>query len=103
MHRFDIMVSAISIALYHTIKKLVAKKKGCRSDKTDPFRKCHLEKFFLVIHIDICTHIVDKYILFYIYTHTHTRNKYVPRPFDAGENTKQLSQQFLKIMLSHAI
>lgn len=72
MHRFDIMVSAISIALYHTIKKLVAKKKGCRSDKTDPFRKCHLEKFFLVIHIDICTHIVDKYILFYIYTHTHT-------------------------------
>lgn len=34
------MVLVISIVLYHTIKILVAKKKGCISDKTDPFRKC---------------------------------------------------------------
>lgn len=64
MHRYDIRISAISTALYHTIKKLVAKKKACRSDKTDLFRKRYLENLFLV------THIVDKYILFYIHTHT---------------------------------
>lgn len=83
MHRYNIRILAISTALYHTIKKLVAKKKACRSDKADLFRKPYLENLFLV------THTVDKYILFYI--HTHTRNKHATRPFGAGENTKELS------------
>lgn len=83
MHRYDIRISAISTALYHTIKKLVAKKKACRSDKTDLFRKRYLENLFLV------THSVGKYILFYI--HTHTRNKHATRPFGAGKNNKELS------------
>lgn len=101
MHRLGIMVLAISIVLYHTIKKLVAKKKGCRSDKIHLFRKCHRWKSLLG---HTYRHMYPqcgqkKFCL----KHTHTRNKYILSLFGAGQNTKWLLKQLMKIPLCHAV